>query len=42
MFFGCNVPPFGILDECSLDFDFTQSETIDMPTPKSATTFRKI
>jgi hypothetical protein len=25
-FFGCNVPPFGILDECSSDFNFTQSE----------------
>jgi hypothetical protein len=40
--FGCNVPPFGILDECSSRFDFTQSETVDMPTPKSAVTLRKI
>jgi hypothetical protein len=43
-FFGCNVPPFGILDECSssFDFDFTQSQTVDMPTSISAATFRKI
>jgi hypothetical protein len=43
-FSGCNVPQFGISDECSSTFDinFTQSETVDMPTPKSAATFRKI
>jgi hypothetical protein len=43
-FFGCNFPPFGILDKCSssCDFDFTQSENVDTPTPKSAATFRKI
>ena len=41
-FFGRNVPPFGILDEYSSSFDFRQSETVDMPTQKSAATFRKI
>jgi hypothetical protein len=43
-FFGCNVPPFGILDKCStsFDFNFNKSETVDMPTQKSAAIFHKM